>query len=217
MFSHFIQKAGIWWMLPILLLAWVGVSLSIERLWYWMRLLQRQRRSQEQLTGLFQGDSPSHETAGRLGRGPARRDPTLVTLSVFLVNLLVERIPLEIAETRARDRAQLAASDSRRFLTVLGFIANLAGTLGLLGTVAGVSMSFEHLANKNPTGLALSLSTAMYTTIGGIFLFLLTYLAVSVFTGLSERLEDRMDTHLTRLKERCQLADDPEPVLAQEA
>ena len=87
MLAHFIEKAGIWWMMPILLLAWIGISLSLERLWYWFRLMRRQRRSQPIVARLFSGDSPSAQFTGQLGNAHAQRDPTLLTLSGFLVNL----------------------------------------------------------------------------------------------------------------------------------
>lgn len=217
MFAHFIQKAGVWWMMPIILLAWVALSLSLERLWYWWRLVRRQRRTEPLLAGLFGERAPTVAQARALDSGSSRRDPTARALWVFLDNLLLEQVPAPIAESRARDEARLATEDSRRFVGILTFIANLAGTRGLLGTVAGVSMSFEHLARANPKGLALSLSTAMYTTIGGIFLFMVAYLAITIFGTFSDRLETRLGGYLTRITEHCQLENAGEAVLVEEA
>ena len=71
-------------------------------------------------------------------------------------------------------------------------------------------MSFEDIALSNPKGLALSLSTAMYTTVGGVVLFLVSAFFHFVFEGCAERLENRLDQEFRSLERMLRREGEPE-------
>lgn len=188
MFAELIIKAGVGWMLPILLLSWLALTLVIERGGFWFAL-RRHRATRGLLAQVAEGAD-----AGDLPRGCPLAAPALAYL-----NARAAGAPAPLAREQGEGALGRLDDACRQGLGLLSVIANLAGTLGLLGTVAGVSMSFEQLANDDPKGLALSLSTAMYTTLGGILLFILSYVAVYVFGNMADALEELQERALGSL------------------
>ena len=83
----------------------------------------------------------------------------------------------------------------------LDAISQLATSVGLFGTVVGIARSFLDGSDvgglADPAALAAGLSTALYTTVGGLAVFLVGQLALLVFrewVGWSERgLEDLLE------------------------
>ncbi|MHC4893250.1 MAG: MotA/TolQ/ExbB proton channel family protein [Planctomycetota bacterium] len=90
---------------------------------------------------------------------------------------------------------------SSRGLVRLDAISQLATSVGLFGTVVGIARSFLDGSDAgglaDPAALAAGLSTALYTTVGGLAVFLVGQLALLAFrewVGWSERgLEDLLE------------------------
>jgi len=183
-------------MLPIVFLSFLGLSFVLERLWYWILYMIHSRERKETLGKIFH--SP-WQISFAMNCCKQSKDSVLLTLREFLFHY--ENISLPIAERKARLFAESKLQESKRFLYLLTVIANIAGTLGLLGTVVGISMIFKSLSQEDSKGVALALSTAVYTTVAGILLFLSSYLPLFFFQTLSENLEDVLDSHIQKLKD----------------
>lgn len=100
---------------------------------------------------------------------------------------------------KAKALGQRKIEISRRYLPTLRLIGNLSTSLGLLGTVVGVSMSFHSMSLTDSLGVARGLSTALYTTIVGLIIFLITSLFLHLFMTLSEGLKKNMENALLEL------------------
>jgi MotA/TolQ/ExbB proton channel family len=99
--------------------------------------------------------------AGRSLRRP------LVALSLLVTKGRVEEARRELSLERSRAGRRLERIDT---------VSQLATSLGLFGTVVGIAQSFfargGELAGAAPEVLASGLSTALFTTIGGLVVFL---------------------------------------------
>jgi biopolymer transport protein ExbB/TolQ len=108
---------------------------------------------------------------GRAARRPARRARAL-------------RASGAVAEAR-----RLASTERQRALrgvARIDAVSQLATSLGLFGTVVGIAQGFMASggaadATRSLDGLASGLSTALFTTIGGLVVFLFGQLALLVF------------------------------------
>lgn len=196
MFYPYLVNGGLVWMLPIVFLSFLGLSFVLERLWYWILYMIHAQERKKTLGKIFQ--SP-WQLSLAMDCCKQSKDNVVLTLREFLLNY--ENVSLPIAERKARLFAESKLQESKRFLYLLTVIANIAGTLGLLGTVVGISMIFKSLAQEDSKGVALALSTAVYTTVAGILLFLSSYLPLFFFQTLSENLEDALDSNIQKLKD----------------
>lgn len=200
MLYPFIKEAGLVWMMPIIAISFCALAFCLERSWFWLVHVSHSWGRSEVLRKIFQ-------TPWRLEE--ARRwcqnshDTAILALQEFM--LQYDNVSLAIAERKARQFAELKVAESRRFLDVLALIVNISGTLGLMGTVVGISLSFKTMAKEDSRGLASSLSTAMYTTIGGIILFLLSYLFLFFFQKFSDHLENILEANIQELRDLLEI------------
>ena len=196
MFYQYIKDAGFLWMMPIIFLSFCALAFCLERSWYWLVYFIKSRGRVNRLQQFFQMPFDRNKAARMLAQSA---DVVLMTLHKFLANY--ENATLAIAERQTRMFAEEQVEDSRSFLDLLSLIASISGTLGLMGTVIGISISFKSLASEDSKQMARSLSTALYTTIGGIILFLLSYLFWFFLQKLSERMETALDVNIQKLKD----------------
>lgn len=211
MFYPYIKEAGLLWMMPIIFLSFCALAFCLERSWYWfVQRLNSQGRAQI-LENLFR--TPL-DVKKALRYCADSRDNLILTLREFLQHH--ENVALEIAERKTRLYAEARLEESRHFLDLLSLIASISGTLGLMGTVVGISLSFKTMAQDDSRGIALSLSTAMYTTIGGIMLFLLSYLFLFFFQKFSDRLENDMDVYIQKMKDLLEVQQKSRMIFSQD-
>jgi biopolymer transport protein ExbB len=173
------------WMLmaPILILSVLSVALILERLYYWLRYsLRKNRHLRLELLHL---DFDSHKVL-------RTKDPVARTFYELIRNPVDPALALDHAERTLRE--------SKRNLSILNLIATISTSFGLLGTVVGVALSFKSLALNNAAQLAVGLSIALYTTIGGLIVFLISYIFSTVFLLFSSRLGYEMEEGLNQLK-----------------
>ena len=196
MFYQYIEEAGFLWMMPIIFLSFCALAFCLERSWYWVIYFIKNRGRTSILQQFFQFPFDRSKAAGLSAQSP---DIVLMTLHKFLANY--ENATLAIAERQTRMFAEEKVEESRSFLDLLSLIASISGTLGLMGTVIGISISFKSLASEDSKQMARSLSTALYTTIGGIILFLLSYLFWFFLQKLSEQMENAVDINIQKLKD----------------
>ncbi|MBI4615762.1 MAG: MotA/TolQ/ExbB proton channel family protein [Planctomycetes bacterium] len=196
MFWEYIEKGGVVWMTPILLAEVVALAFTLERTWFWF---QRRLRASNRKRLVRAVLAAPLDRAKSLALLAGSRELTLAPHYVLLSNS--SDVDLEIAERRGRDRAEEVLAECRRSSRVLSFIGNMSCTLGLLGTVVGVAMALEDIALRNPKGLLIALSVALYTTIAGIFLFFLCAISLSIFSRFADDMEERLAVELNRVKE----------------
>ncbi|MEQ8767977.1 MAG: MotA/TolQ/ExbB proton channel family protein [Planctomycetota bacterium] len=180
MLFEYLQQAG-WWMTPIVACSIVTVAIVLERSLFWLWLGARSdRRLRRDLRG---------------GMTPIDR---LQRSSDVIASIVREFL----RHSRNRAAAAIATDEllsrSERHLRLLAVIASVSTSFGLLGTVVGVSISFRALADARD--IAGGLSIALYTTVGGLVVFLIAYLAGALFQALSRGLAREIELTLDRLE-----------------
>lgn len=196
MLYPYIQEAGLLWMSPIIFLSFIGFAIILERISYWFSTLEKTKGRKQKLSQIYSEPFSLSRVTKVCSN---TQDHLLLIISEFITNY--NKMSLDLAEKKTELFAGKKIDQSREFLDILSLISNIAGTLGLMGTVVGISQSFKTLANEDPKGLASSLSTAMYTTIGGIILFLMSYLCLFFLEKIANKFEDEVDEHLQQIKQ----------------
>ena len=86
---------------------------------------------------------------------------------------------------------------------LLNMVANIATLLGLLGTIVGLIMAFDAVANveasKRAEALAMGISIAMVTTAFGLMIAIPTLFFHGMVVAQSERIVELMDEKSTKL------------------
>lgn len=98
--------------------------------------------------------------------------------------------------------AEKVLRQTRRGIPVLNVIAGVSCSLGLFGTVFGVSLAFEAMAASRAEDLARSLAVALNTTVLGLVVYLPVYVGSSVSGMLSNRLAFQIEQALNRVHYR---------------
>ncbi len=105
----------------------------------------------------------------------------------------------------AERRLDQEYSNANRNLESLGALSHLATSIGLFGTVLGICQSFVSRGEMAVSdAIAHGLSTALFTTIGGLSVFLLGQIALIIFQGFSESLLRRGHATLDELPVRIE-------------
>jgi biopolymer transport protein ExbB len=195
MFQEYIIKGGVEWMLPLLILSFIALALTLERGFFWFCFFLKRRRYFKELKKITQTPFNFQEA---LFLSKNASHPLIKSVFIFLHGLQYSQ--KEQATTLALHEIQKQVNHSRTGVDVLVFIANVSGTLGLLGTVVGVAMAMESLGLNDPLKLTHALSVALYTTIAGVILFIFTSLSVFLFNKFSNALEFQLQEDLNNLK-----------------
>ena len=176
-------------MYPLLLGSILAVAIILERLFYWLRFwLRSDRKLRRELMGLY-----VHADKVRRSRDE-------------VVNILAEFVRNPDDPTGPVIKAERVVRESKKHLGILGLISSVSTSLGLLGTVIGVSMAFREMGLEKATGLAAALSVALNTTMFGLVIFLPSFMAYTFFTHLSKmvglEMEEAMETIRSSVRAR---------------
>ncbi|RME74800.1 MAG: MotA/TolQ/ExbB proton channel family protein [Planctomycetota bacterium] len=173
-------------MVPILACSVLALALLLERGWFWVRFLfARDRKLEAALTELRLEPKRLERT----------RDPVCRLLATAVRRPSDPELPFALAE-RLLER-------SRAGLPLLQTIGAVATSLGLFGTVLGVSLAFEHtISSGRMSELTGSLSVALNTTLFGLIVFIPSYVAGSIFELLSDRTAFRIEQALAAIRSR---------------
>ncbi len=179
MIYEFISRGGLW-MYPILAVSVVGVMFALERGWFWISLwLRRDLRLRRRL---LYGERPAP--------GTRTADPQTEVL------LDLSNHPED--PDLALERARMLVRDSKAHLKVLAIVSGVGSALGLFGTVVGMSTSFSGVGLNNPQVIMQGLNGALNTTILGLVVYILAYVAHAYFAqkshNLSQDLEEELNT-----------------------
>lgn len=193
MLVDMMQKGGPF-MWPILAIAVLGIAIAAERLYYILF------RANINGTAFF-AQIQKLIMANNIDRA--------IKLCNAEPNAALPRI-LKAGLTRAnRSDAEITNAVDEAVLEVfpqlskrshfLGMLANVATLTGLLGTIQGLILAFEAVAHASPetkqTLLAAGISTAMFTTMGGLIVAIPLLVFASVVADRTTKIMDDVDQY----------------------
>ncbi len=176
---------GGWVMIPLLGVSLVATTLIVERLWFWSRLIRRQRSL---IRAVIESYSRSPEPA--LVKLQQHRD--LPAARIFLAALTLSEATPEEFRLALESAAQAELPILKRFSTVLDTIVGIAPLLGLLGTVLGLIKSlgaFQPGAIDSDRALEVTvgIGDALISTAAGLTVAIVTLVFANLFQGLYRR------------------------------
>ncbi len=124
--------------------------------------------------------------------------------SIMKAGLVKYGQPKEEIEKTIENAALYEMGRLERGLTVLATVANVAPLLGFLGTVTGMILSFDALAEaglSNPGLVAIGIKQALYTTAFGLFIAIPVQIAYNYFMSRINRFVRDIETAANMLLE----------------
>jgi biopolymer transport protein ExbB len=177
--------AGGWCMAPIVGCSVLALALLLERAFYWFLLWTwKDGQLREELLAL----------AVDRRRAERTRDPLCRVVYGLLRHPEDPAVALGIADRALRE--------TRRGIPVINVIAGVSCSLGLFGTVLGVSFAFSALAQAKAEDLAAALAVALNTTVLGLIVYLPAYVGSSISTMLTNRLAFEIEQSLNTVQAR---------------
>ena len=180
-------------MWPILIVSIIGLTVVIERIFWWSgRWFRRDpKRIEKVFTAIENGDTAE---ASRLSRGS--RDPVL---RMMWNGLNHQHASLQGALQVA---AGIEIKRAGRFLVVMDTLVTLAPLLGLLGTITGLIRSFSFLGNEELAVQAVTggIAEALIATACGLGIAIFALIPFNFFTSRVSNLEFELQTAATNLE-----------------
>jgi biopolymer transport protein ExbB len=180
-------------MWPILIVSIIGLTVVIERIFWWGgRWFRRDpKRIDKVFTAIEHGDTAE---ASRLARGS--RDPVL---RMIWNGLNHQHASLQGALQVA---AGIEIKRAGRFLVVMDTLVTLAPLLGLLGTITGLIRSFSFLGNEELAVQAVTggIAEALIATACGLGIAIFALIPFNFFTSRVSNLEFELQTAATNLE-----------------
>ena len=189
--DNFRKGGPIMW--PILIVSIIGLTVVIERVFWWTgRWFRRDpKRIEKVFTAIENGDVAE---ASRLSRGS--RDPVL---RMMWNGLNHQHASLQGALQVA---AGIEIKRAGRFLVVMDTLVTLAPLLGLLGTITGLIKSFSFLGNEELAVQAVTggIAEALIATACGLGIAIFALVPFNFFTSRVSNLEFELQTAATNLE-----------------
>ncbi len=189
--DNFRKGGPIMW--PILIVSIIGLTVVIERVFWWTgRWFRRDpKRIEKVFTAIETGDVTE---ASRLSRGS--RDPVL---RMMWNGLNHQHASLQGALQVA---AGIEIKRAGRFLVVMDTLVTLAPLLGLLGTITGLIRSFSFLGNEELAVQAVTggIAEALIATACGLGIAIFSLVPFNFFTSRVSNLEFELQTAATNLE-----------------
>lgn len=189
---HFIDllfKGG-WVMVPLALLAFLGLVIFIER------YLTIRKSSKDESNLMFQIKQNIHE--GRLDSAIALCKNTKSPLARMLEKGL-KRIgrPIKDIEGAIENTGKLEVSKLEKNIGILGIIAGIAPMLGFVGTIIGVITIFHDVSIKGEIEIGTisgGLYTKMITSATGLIIGIVAYVLYHILNMMVEKIILKMET-----------------------
>jgi biopolymer transport protein ExbB len=189
--DNFRKGGPIMW--PILIVSIIGLTVVIERIFWWAgRWFRRDpKRIEKVFTAIEVGDVAE---ASRLSRDS--RDPVL---RMMWNGLNHQHASLQGALQVA---AGIEIKRAGRFLVVMDTLVTLAPLLGLLGTITGLIRSFSFLGNEELAVQAVTggIAEALIATACGLGIAIFSLVPFNFFTSRVSNLEFELQTAATNLE-----------------
>ncbi|HEY9888016.1 MAG TPA: MotA/TolQ/ExbB proton channel family protein [Candidatus Obscuribacterales bacterium] len=168
-------------MWPLLFLSILALGTIIERIWFWSRILTKEREvSGRVLEAARREWSAASDIAQRANRLPMGR---------FLgAALLLEKPDPEVFRLALETAADEELTTMRKGEKILEAVIALAPMLGLLGTVIGLiralgSTDFADLASDSISGTVTGISSALISTAAGLVIAIASLAFYRLFQG----------------------------------
>ncbi len=167
-------------MWPLLAMSVLGVTLCLERTWFWFATNRPGRR----------------EELGRLARllrqGEHEKAMQLVAKDRSVYGKLVIKLLDEpVTEALVVDVVESQRPRLERFMPALSTIITAAPMLGILGTVLGIISSFEVIGQAGSAGdpslVSQGIAEALLTTAAGLIVALLVLIPYNLFRSQVDR------------------------------
>ncbi len=180
-FAEIMEKGGVA-MWPLLFLSILALSTIIERIWFWTRILLKQRQV---LSKIMETAARNWEATSKI----AREYRNYPIGNYLYTPLKLENPDPELFHVALESAADDELSLMRRGDKILEAVVALAPLLGLLGTVLGLIFSLKNiqlsdLGTSSTAGVTLGISEALISTATGLIVAIVSLAFYRLFQGL---------------------------------
>lgn len=188
---------GSFCMWAILFMAFGILGIVIERVWY---LFFKCGTS----SGSFMAGISKYLKAGDYDKAIKYASSVTTPLAKAVTVILQNRGKSTKQVQKAVDEVFLTETPKiSRNINILNTLANLATLLGLTGTIFGLMMAFDAIANvpaaQRAQALATGISIAMSTTLFGLIVAVPSILVQGILAGKSDKVIEEMDEKSAKL------------------
>ena len=171
--------------IPLLGFSLIAIALIIERIIFWMRIRNKQRRLVKEVLSLYRSDR--FAAIDKL-----KQNAQLPIARIFLEAMELEQPTPDEFRLALDSGVQAEIPTLRKFSTWFQTIITASPLLGLLGTIIGLIQSFAAMdlgnaAATNSAGVTGGLSEALASTVMGLVVAIFTLLFANTFRGLYRR------------------------------
>ena len=168
--------------IPLLGFSVLAIALIIERIVFWWRVKNKQRRIVKEVLSLYKSDR--FAAIDKL-----KKNAHLPIARIFLEAMELEQPTPDEFRLALDSAVQAEIPILRRFGTWFQTIITTSPLLGLLGTILGLIQSFSAMdlgnaASTNAVGVTGGLSEALISTVMGLVVAIFTLLFANAFRGL---------------------------------
>jgi biopolymer transport protein ExbB/TolQ len=189
--------SGAWVMWMIMFLLWAGIGIVAERVWYLFFTCGMG-------SGTFMSGISKYLKTGEYEKAIKYASAQKTPIAKGVVAILQNRGRGTKAVQKAVDEIFLAESPKiTRNLALIPVIGNLATLVGLIGTIYGLMLCFDAVANvpvaQRAQALAAGISMSMSSTLWGLLVAIPMLLLHSILAGKSEGIMHELDEKSTKL------------------
>ncbi len=185
---------GGWIMIPIIILSILAVYIFFERYFAISRASQTDLNFMNKIKDYIHDDKiESAQTLCQSIDSPVAR----------MIEKGIQRLgrPLDDITAAIENVGKLEISKLEKGLPILATAAGAAPMIGFLGTVIGMIQAFYDMANAGNnidiTLLSSGIYTAMVTTVGGLIVGIVSYLAYNVLVAKVEKVVYQLEANTT--------------------
>jgi biopolymer transport protein ExbB len=172
-------------MWPLLVFSIAVLAISIERGWFWLRIIRSQTSFVRQFFEIY-SQQPS------LAVDKLRYDRHLPLARIFIAALSLDRPDSEDFRLALETEAQAELPSLKRFNNFFDLVITLSPLFGLLGTVTGLIQSFSALklgevGGTNTANVSAGIGEALVSTAAGLIVAIFASVIASIFRSLYQR------------------------------
>ena len=187
---NMILKGG-WLMLPIFILSIVSIYIYVER-YAILRKLTRKNMT-------FMSNLQQHLRANNIQAAIAEcSKESSPSGRILLKGIQHLDLPTNELRSHLESNANIEIGELEKGLSTLSTSSGLAPMIGFLGTVVGMVQAFYDMSlagsNINITLLSRGIYTAMITTVAGLFVGIIAYLAYNTLTAKINKIATTLES-----------------------
>ena len=175
--------------IPLLGFSLLAIALIIERIIFWWRVKNKQRRIVKEVLSLYRNDCEASRRHRFAAISKLKKNAQLPIARIFLEAMELEQPTPDEFRLALDSAVQAEIPTLRKFGTWFQTIITASPLLGLLGTILGLIQSFSAMdlgnaAAANTNGVTGGLSEALVSTVMGLVVAIFTLLFANAFRGL---------------------------------